>query len=132
MGTNYNFTPEILATTATKVLAFLVLEVLVLKATLYFLPNAKLVPIPDLVAYCGYKFVGIVFSCFVRFLFGDTVFYIVFLTMSLFTALFMVKTFRLLVLTTNVYNYEQGDQRNYFLIFVAILQAVICLCFAFI
>jgi len=132
MGTNYNFTPETLATTATKVIAFLVIEVIILKGAFYFLPNPKIVPLPDLVAYSGYKFVGIVLNSLVGFFLGNTAMYVIFLITSLFTALFMVKTFRLLVLADGydyTQDYSNGNQRNYFLFFAAVLQFLICFCF---
>lgn len=53
----YRFTPEVLGRVASSGMAALVFEVLFLKLGFYLL-NSVAVPMLDLVAYCGYIFVG--------------------------------------------------------------------------
>jgi hypothetical protein len=52
------FTPELLGATASRGLLLLVIEVLIVKFGFYLL-NSSL-PLLDIVAYCGYKYVGYV------------------------------------------------------------------------
>jgi hypothetical protein len=114
MGATLQFTPEVLGKTASTGIAVLVTEILLLKLGFYLLnfPSPYLL---DLVAYCGYKFVGFVtflIECFdlaltrwfnhlhritIILLFGlflgKTAFFIAFAVHFVFMATFMVRTY---------------------------------------
>lgn len=60
------FTPEILGLTASKALAILAFEILVVK-TIFYLFNCGGVPVLDLISYCGFKFVGYILAIFIAF-----------------------------------------------------------------
>ncbi|KAF8907813.1 hypothetical protein BGZ58_006139, partial [Dissophora ornata] len=58
MGTSNNFRPDILGPTASSALAVILLEFTMIKLCIYLLNITSKVPILDLFAYFGYKFVG--------------------------------------------------------------------------
>jgi len=96
LGQQGRFTPEIFGLTASKGLGVVALEVTLMKAAFYFFPmpagagsGAALL---DLVAYSGYKFVGIVVSMLLG-LFLPPLFYrFVTLYTALCTGFFVLKT----------------------------------------
>jgi len=124
LGTRNSFTPEVLGRVASSGLVALVFEVLFLKLGFYLL-NSVTVTILDLVAYCGYIFVGLVINQFVGVLGGSYIYYATTLVTGVFMAMFMVKTLRLLVLSdpNPVANAALPyNKRNYFLLSVAVWQ----------
>ncbi|KAF9908604.1 hypothetical protein BX616_000080, partial [Lobosporangium transversale] len=58
MGADNKFSPEILGPTASSALAVILLEFTMIKLVIYLLNITSEVPILDLLAYSGYKFVG--------------------------------------------------------------------------
>jgi len=124
MGTSYQFTPEVLGMTASRGLVALAIEVFLIKFGFYLL-NSVTVPILDVVAYCGYKYVGIVLAVLGGFIFSTPVYYVLMLVTSIFMAVFMVNTLKLLF--PEMANYTEGPthlsiKRKYFLLGVAGLQ----------
>lgn len=59
-GLNGQFQPELLGYTATTAFAFVIFEILGLKLVCYLLSITNESQLLDLVAYSGYKFVGII------------------------------------------------------------------------
>jgi len=122
-GAMETFSPEILATTASKGFGIILLEVLLLKLGVYLLVNGVSVPFFDLLANCAYIFVGIVVNLFFFFVFGPTIYSLVTLYTSSALGWFMIKTLRSLVRTDAANPYESSfAHRNYFIVFFAILQ----------
>jgi hypothetical protein len=128
MGTNYNFTPEVLGMTASTGLITMLVEVLMFKAGLYLL-NFPSIAIYEIIAYCGYKFVGVTANMISGMVLGSLAFHVTWFVNSLFMAVFMVKTLRLVI--PKPVESRAVNTRNYFLFFLAILQFVISyfLCF---
>jgi len=120
MGTAVRFTPEVLGMTATKGLITLAFEVILIKAGFYLL-NSLTVPWFDVVAYCGYKYVGIVLTLIGGFL-GPYVYYALVITTGLFNAIFMVKSLKLVFPEGGGFGSPSTQKRNYFLFAIAILQ----------
>jgi hypothetical protein len=118
MGTQYQFSPEVLGMTASSGLAALLLELAILKTGFYVL-SAFPVSLWDIVAYCGYKFVGIVVTMLAGLLFDKYAYYGVLVYTSIAVGFFLVKTLRLLIPEVTI---ETGHKRNYFLVFVAATQ----------
>eukprot|EP01101_Sappina_pedata_P012454 TRINITY_DN8574_c0_g1_i1.p1 TRINITY_DN8574_c0_g1~~TRINITY_DN8574_c0_g1_i1.p1 ORF type:complete len:329 (-),score=109.11 TRINITY_DN8574_c0_g1_i1:104-1069(-) len=126
LGVSNRFTPELLATVSSRTIAILILELAVIKAAFFILPNALEVKIYDLIAYIGYVFVGVNVSLLSGYLFGNTVLFGTAIILGLSMSTFMVKTLRLVFPT----GYDMGVQqstslRNYFLLVVAVIQIVI-------
>jgi len=126
LGTKKQFTPEVLGRIATTGLISLCFEVVFLKLGFYLL-NSLNASALDLLSYSGYIFVSIAFNHLVALFLGPPFFYVVSLVTSVFAAIFMVKTLRLIVLpdasgqTTPL----SSNRRNYFVLTVALLQLVI-------
>jgi len=126
-GTSGTFTPDVMATTASLGLAILGLEVLLIKFGLY-LVKAKSVPWLDLIAFRGYKFVGLnlvlVGSMIHRYLYWPLLVYC-----ASMMGLFLMRTYRKLVLFRSDSNVGVGSgstedqaKKNYFLLGIALLQ----------
>jgi hypothetical protein len=122
-GTSYKFTPEVLGTTASKGLFVLAIESLLVKFGFYLL-NSSL-PILDIVAYCGYKYVGIVLTMLGGYTFGSYAFYSLYLVTSLFMAIFLVKALKVVFPELTNYTPTGPDNlRKYFLLAVGALQFI--------
>jgi len=119
MGTNFRFTPEVLGITATSGIGMLAFEVVLIKLGFYLL-NALTVPILDIVAYCGYKYVGITITILGGLIFGRLAYYALMLTTSVFMAIFMVKTLRV-VFPESGENLQGPNKRNYLLATIALV-----------
>eukprot|EP01087_Luapelamoeba_hula_P005674 TRINITY_DN1571_c0_g1_i1.p1 TRINITY_DN1571_c0_g1~~TRINITY_DN1571_c0_g1_i1.p1 ORF type:complete len:334 (+),score=45.75 TRINITY_DN1571_c0_g1_i1:81-1082(+) len=124
MGTMNAFKPELLGKLASSGLIAISFEVLFVRFGFYLLGSS--VAILDLVAYCGYIFVGCVVNQFVAILLGPFFYYIITAITGTFMGIFMVRTLRLVVLPDNsVANSPlPHNKRNYFLLSVALLQVV--------
>jgi hypothetical protein len=122
MGTSsMGFKPDLLGMTASSGLFTLALEVFLVKLGFYLLSYPP-VQILDLVAYCGYKFVGIILILASGWIFGWIGFISSFVILALFMAIFMVKTLRLVV--PQPLEASPRNMRNYALITIAVLQGI--------
>lgn len=91
----YRFTPEQLGITASSLLAWMFAEVLVIWLCLYLLAVHSQLKWLDLLAFCGYKYVGMIASVGCGLLGGTYVFYGVLGYTALTTAYFLVSDYRL-------------------------------------
>jgi len=123
MGTSFKFTPEVLGMTASSGLVILCLEVLFIKFGLYLL-NSMTVHVFDVVAYFGYKYVGIVLTLVAGFLAGPWAYYPLMIFTSLCMAVFMVKTLRLVFPERTDAN-TGSNKKNYFLVGLGLLQFIL-------
>jgi len=120
-GAKGKFTPQVMASTGSLGLGVLTLEVLMIRAGLYLI-NAKSVPWFDLIAYRGYKFVGLVVvllvSCIHRYCYYPVLVYC-----AAMMGLFLMRTYRRIILPPG-HSLSNGDvaKRNYFLLFIAVVQ----------
>jgi len=125
LGTSYKFTPEVLGMTASSALAALAFEVVLVKFGFYLL-NSLTVPILDVVAYCGYKYVGIVITVIGGIALGHFGYFFLMLVTSVFMAVFMVKTLRLVFPDRGEASFGGvgNNKRNYFLVGLGALQLI--------
>jgi len=131
-GTVSKFTPELIGMTASTALAVLTLEVLLIKAGFYVINVG--VPVLDLVAYCGYKFVTLVASIVVGFFLGSKIYYATSLALSGLLALFFVRTLRVVLLSESTTGApgnmqalgESSLHKKYLLLGVGLLQPLLC------
>jgi len=128
-GLNNRFSPDLLGTTASLALIVLLLEILVIKLGFYLLNTRFSIPIFDIVAFCGYKFVGIVVNTTIGMILGRFLYYVAFIYTSFSMAYFMLRTLRLLILPENTVlaqtSYTQASWRKYLLFFVLFLQILL-------
>eukprot|EP01104_Vermistella_antarctica_P014550 TRINITY_DN4606_c0_g2_i3.p1 TRINITY_DN4606_c0_g2~~TRINITY_DN4606_c0_g2_i3.p1 ORF type:complete len:325 (+),score=87.08 TRINITY_DN4606_c0_g2_i3:253-1227(+) len=124
IGTQSKFTPAVLGGTASTALGILLIEVVTLKICFYLMSNTYPVPLLDLICYGCYVFVGAVATILVQILFGTLPATAAWVVTSLFMAIFMVKTMRMLVLP-DANSTSPSNRRNYFLLFAALVQFVV-------
>jgi len=123
-GTQARFRPDLMASTGTLGVVVLGLEVLAIKLCLY-LVNARPVAWLDIVAFRGYKFVGVVLAMMAGFLHRHL--YSVVLMGSAFSmGLFLMRSHRGVVLSRGDDVDDEGGgvgvRRNYFLLGLLVLQ----------
>ncbi|KAF9948625.1 hypothetical protein BGZ72_009486 [Mortierella alpina] len=125
-GTENKFRPEILGPTASSAMAIILLEFIMIKLCIYLLNITSEVPILDLVAYSGYKFVGIIVSIFVKlYKAPSSVFWAVFLYTGAATGFFLLRSLRYVILpesSAGTVLPPQRKRRIHFLICLSVLQ----------
>ncbi|XP_010890275.1 protein YIF1B isoform X2 [Esox lucius] len=98
-GTQNRFSPEILGMQASSTLVWLIMEVLAVLLSLYLVTvNTDLTTI-DLVAFSGYKYVGMIVGVVAGLLFGPTGYYLAMLWCCISIFVFMIRTLRLKLLS---------------------------------
>ncbi|KAI9058086.1 YIF1-domain-containing protein [Trametes sanguinea] len=131
-GLNARFHPEILGITASKALAVVLVDFLFVKAGCYLLniPGGLSSQVLDVLAYDGYKFVGVIVTLIAGLLgLGRTLWLLVFIYTFLATAFFLLRSLRSMVLpdasaTAAAVNPSQRSRRITFLFLVAVSQFV--------
>lgn len=134
LGMQERFSPEQIQILASSALAWWLVELVIYTCTLYIMHVQTSLKTLDLVAYSGYKFVGIIVSTFVSLVGGRTGYYCCLIYSSLALAFFIVRSLKVAVLTessqeTSYYGSPQqatGHKRRlYFLLFVAGVQPLL-------
>ncbi|XP_053329223.1 protein YIF1B [Spea bombifrons] len=99
LGTQNSFTPEILGMQASSALAWLIVEVFAVLLSLYLVTvNTDLTTV-DLIAFAGYKYVGMIWGVLAGLLFGKTLYYVVLSWCCVSIVVFMIRTLRLKILS---------------------------------
>ncbi|KAJ7990343.1 hypothetical protein DPEC_G00299320 [Dallia pectoralis] len=98
-GTQNRFSPEILGMQASSALVWLIMEVLAVLLSLYLVTvNTDLTTI-DLVAFSGYKYVGMIVGVVAGLLFGPTGYYLAMFWCCISIFVFTIRTLRLKLLS---------------------------------
>lgn len=123
LGVDNRFNPEVLSLTASWALVTLTFEVLVFWGGFWFLnvESAKRPFFLDLLAYCSYKFVGVICGMLSGLAFGSTAYYVVTISLGITMGLFLAQT---LSHITQVYD-GTANQKRYFLAVMGILQIIL-------
>eukprot|EP00127_Corallochytrium_limacisporum_P006673 Clim_evm52s232 gene=Clim_evmTU52s232 len=128
LGMQDNFTPEIVGSIGSTIIAWLIVEIIVYYLCFHILNLTGSAQLLDIVAYAGYKYVGM--NCIViSKLGGEYVHYAVAGYIALVTAWFTIQNMRLTILADpsgqagNMYG--RNSTRNYFLIVIGIVQALL-------
>ncbi|XP_052439065.1 protein YIF1B isoform X1 [Carassius gibelio] len=99
LGTQNRFSPEILGIQASSALVWLIIEVLAVLLSLYLVTvNTDLTTI-DLVAFSGYKYVGMIVGVIAGLLFGRMGYHLSLLWCCVSTFVFTIRTLRLKILS---------------------------------
>lgn len=124
LGTQERFTPEQLGILASSALAWGFVELIVHTLTLYIMNLDTSLRTLDLLAYCGYKYVGINACILVSLIFRRFGFYSVLAYFSVSLAFFLVRSLKLRVIPQGQSSYTaSGNKRRlYFILFVAAAQ----------
>ncbi|VEN40985.1 unnamed protein product [Callosobruchus maculatus] len=135
LGMQDRFTPEQLGILASSALAWICIELVVYYCTLYILQVQTMLRAYDMLAYSGYKFVGIIFSILTSLVGGVTAYYCVLVYSNLALAFFLTRNLRVKVLAgpsegpANYYDgvgHPVGHRRKvYFLLCMAAVQPVL-------
>jgi len=127
-GTIEQFTPELLGITASKGLATISLELLILK-TVFYLFNCGGVSVLDLLSYSGYKYVALVAITLVGLVFSGYLNFFVYIYFGFSIGFFMMRTLRLVIVleaTRTVVDAPVASSgKNYFLLLVAVFQVLV-------
>jgi len=127
-GLQSRFHPEILGVTASTAIVVVLLDFAIVKFGCYILNIQGSSQVLDLLAYDGYKFVGVIVTLLAGLLqFGRTVYILIFLYSFLSTAFFLLRSLRSVVLpdaatTVSPVNTAQRSRRITFLFLVAMSQ----------
>ncbi|KAG0346859.1 hypothetical protein BG004_000664 [Podila humilis] len=125
-GTSNKFSPEILGPTASTALSVILLEISVIKLCTYILNISSEVSMLDLLAYSGYKFVGITVSTVAQLVNAPkAAFWAVFLYTGAATGFFLLRSLRYVILPESSAGTVQAPQRKrriHFLICLSVLQ----------
>lgn len=126
LGTYNKFTPEQLGIQTSSALVWLILELLILNLSLYIMNLKTDLKYLDIVAYCGYKFVGMIVCLLAGMVFQSTGYYVTLLWFSITIAFFLVQTLRVKILPhSEDSNYSRGSKRSLYLILsISLLQPV--------
>ena len=122
LGTGGSFHPEVLGKTASSGIAVLVIEVMLIKGGFYFLSSPTPVAFSDLLAYCAYKYVGVIVNVIVGLLFGWYAYYLALFVNSAFAAIFVVKTLKRVIVPDTIQSLQHDRRRDYFLIVIGLMQ----------
>lgn len=133
LGTQQRFSPEQIGILASSALAWCIVELAIYSSSLYIANIQTNLRTLDLLAYGGYKFVGIIISILLSLVAGTTGYYAGLIYCSLALAFYLVRTLRVqILLEANQQASYYGDvpaaghkRRLYFLLFVAVLQPVL-------
>lgn len=99
LGTQNRFSPELLGVQASSALVWLIMEVLAVLLSLYLVTvNTDLTTI-DLLAFFGYKYVGMIIGVVAGLLFGRPAYYLCLLWCCVSIFVFMIRTLRLKLLS---------------------------------
>lgn len=127
MGVQNRFTPEQLGIQASSALVWLVLELLIIMLSLYILNVNTDLRYMDILAYSGYKYIGMIAVLLAGLLFKSAGYYIILLWFSFSTAYFLLKTLRIQILPhTEADGFTRGSKRSLYLILsISIMQPIL-------
>ncbi|XP_015584843.1 protein YIF1B-B isoform X2 [Cephus cinctus] len=127
LGTQERFTPEQLGILASSALAWGIIELIVHTITLYVMNLDTSLRTLDLLAYCGYKYVGVNIAVFLSLIFQQLGYYVVLLYFSISLAFFLIRSLKLRVIPEGHSSYTaSGNKRRlYFILFIASIQPLL-------
>lgn len=129
LGTQNRFTPEQLGMTASSAFVWLCIELIVIITTMYVIGIGGNIRYLDILALCGYKYVGMIVSSICGLLFQSTGYYISLLWCSVTISFFLARSLRLVINPEDnpdgVSRPSGGSKRRlYILLFVSLIQPV--------
>ncbi|XP_030075411.1 protein YIF1A [Microcaecilia unicolor] len=100
LGIQKRFSPEVLGLCASTALVWVIIEVLALLLTLYLVTVQSDLSTFDLLAYSGYKYVGMILTVLSGLLFGSDGYYVTLAWTSCALMYFIVRSLRMKILST--------------------------------
>lgn len=120
-GQEQKFHPEVLGITSSTALALLAFEVMLVKLGFYLLNISNDAPLLDLVAYSGYKFIGLILLQVLKVVLPTWGKWSVFCYVSLAVSFFLLRSLRYMVLPVDSSAYGRR-RRVHFLFIIAAIQ----------
>ena len=126
LGTQNRFTPEQLGIQASSALVWLIIELVVIMLSLYIMNVNTSLKYTDVIAYCGYKFVGMIFSLIAGLIFLSNGYYLVLLWFGITISVFLIRTLRVQLLSqTDSDGFSRGSKRSWYLILsISLIQPI--------
>ncbi|XP_014675191.1 PREDICTED: protein YIF1B-B-like isoform X2 [Priapulus caudatus] len=125
LGTQQRFSPEQLGMEASSLLVWLVIEVACLMLVLYIMNMKTDLKYLDVLAYCGYKYVGMIAVAIACMIFNNMGFYVALGWVSCSIMFFLVRTLKVQILPEAEADQLTGSKRRiYLLLLIAILQPI--------
>ncbi|XP_017888042.1 protein YIF1B [Ceratina calcarata] len=127
LGVHERFTPEQLGITASSALAWGIIELVVHIISLYVMNLDTSLSTLDLLAYCGYKYVGMNVALLISLALRKFGYYMVWLYFSASLAFFLMRSLKIRVVPQSHSSYTASGhkRRLYFILFVAGIQPVL-------
>ncbi|XP_077589379.1 protein YIF1A [Stigmatopora nigra] len=129
LGIQKRFSPEVLGLCASTALAWLVIEVMVMLLGLYLLTVHSDLSTFDLLAYSGYKYVGMIFTVLCGLLFGSDGYFVALAWSSCALMFFIVRSLKMKILTSlasdSMSTGAKPQVRMYITVVTAIFQPLI-------
>ncbi|RUS71811.1 hypothetical protein EGW08_020418 [Elysia chlorotica] len=128
LGIQDRFTPEQLGTQASSALGWLIIEMLAFSLSLYVMNLKSGIKYLDIIAYCGYKFVGMTVSLLAGAMSSNTVYYCVLLWFCLALVFFLMRTLRVQIVPQSEVDdgHTIGTKRSlYFILSVSLVQPLL-------
>ncbi|XP_053735829.1 protein YIF1A isoform X3 [Synchiropus splendidus] len=100
LGIQKRFSPEVLGLCASTALVWIIIEVLVMLLSLYLLTVHSDLSTFDLIAYSGYKYVGMIFTVLSGLLFGSDGYFVALAWSSCALMFFIVRSLKMKILTS--------------------------------
>jgi len=122
LGLQQKFSPEVLGIQASSALGWLLLELMIFTGSTYVIPTD--LKVFDLLAFCAYKFVGMIFILVVTAFAGKTGFYSSLLYTSLALVVFLIRTLKVQIysVTSHEHVIPGNKRRLYLLLSLACVQ----------
>nr|XP_057921174.1 protein YIF1A isoform X2 [Doryrhamphus excisus] len=100
LGIQKRFSPEVLGLCASTALVWIIIEVLVMLLSLYLLTVHSDLSTFDLIAYSGYKYVGMIFTMLCGLIFGSDGYFVALAWSSCALMFFIVRSLKMKILTS--------------------------------
>jgi hypothetical protein len=125
LGLQQKFTPEMLGMQASSVLGWLILEIMIFTGCTYVIQTD--LKVFDLLAFCSYKFVGMIFVLVACAILSKTGYYAALLYFSLSLSVFLIRTLKVQIysVTTHEHVTSGNKRRLYFLLTLAGVQPLL-------
>lgn len=126
LGRQERFTPELLGIQASSALIWLIIEVVAVLLTTYITNIHTALRKLDLIAFCGYKYVGMIVCLLASILFSSGVYHLAVLYTSVAIVFFLIRNLKLMILPESPTDgFGHGNKRRmYILLFISAIQPV--------
>ncbi|GCC17827.1 hypothetical protein chiPu_0017696 [Chiloscyllium punctatum] len=123
LGIQQRFSPEVLGMCASTALVWIIIEVLALVLALYLISVHTDLTTFDLIAYSGYKYVGMIITILAGLLFGRDGYYVALAWTSCAIMFFLVRSLRMKVLSSTSDGVSSHSSRNQLRMYVTLAVA---------